>query len=150
MPAPVSHRRPIAVHATAATRSVAQEIGALRADYVGPTGIQSVLQVALGAAGDPRDRALGAGAALRGRHAVAARDPGAARAPATSSPGSTVDLRGLDEQIDSYLEQVESGLADRPDVAALVTQLEEAAGPEDLPSGDDLAREIERFLRDEG
>jgi hypothetical protein len=60
-----------------------------------------------------------------------------------------VDLHDLDEQIAAYLEQVESGLADRPDVAALVTQLEEAAGPEDLPSGDDLAREIERFLRNE-
>ena len=61
----------------------------------------------------------------------------------------SVDRTALDAQVDSYLEQVESGLADRPDVAALVTQLEEAAGPEDLPSGDDLAREIERFLRDE-
>ena len=61
----------------------------------------------------------------------------------------TVDLRGLDEQTDSYNEQVETGLSERPDVAALVRQLEEATGPEDLPSGDDLAREIERFLRDE-
>ena len=31
----------------------------------------------------------------------------------------------------------------------MVRELEAAAGPEELPSGDDLAREIERFLRDE-
>jgi predicted ATP-grasp superfamily ATP-dependent carboligase len=155
MPAPVSHRRPIAVHATAATRSVAQEIGALRADYVGPTGIQSVLQVALGAAGI---RAVGLWAQVP--HYVAGTpSPPAIRAllaRLTELTRVTVDLRGLEEQIESYLEQVESGLADRPDVAALVDQLEEAAGPEeltsgeDLPSGDDLALEIERFLRDEG
>jgi len=149
MPAPVSHRRPIAVHATAATRSVAQEIGALRADYVGPTGIQSVLQVALGAAGV---RAIGLWAQVP--HYVAGTpSPPAIRALLARLNELTrvaVDLDGLDEQIDSYLEQVESGLADRPDVAQLVTQLEEAAGPEELPSGDDLAREIERFLRDEG
>jgi hypothetical protein len=137
------------VHATAATRSVAQEIGALRADYVGPTGIQSVLQVALGAAGI---RAVGLWAQVP--HYVAGTpSPPAIRALLQRLDDLTrvhVDLQGLDDQIDSYLEQVESGLAERPDVAALVTQLEEAAGPEELPSGDDLAREIERFLRDEG
>jgi predicted ATP-grasp superfamily ATP-dependent carboligase len=148
MPAPVSHRRPVAVHATAATRSVAQEIGALRADYVGPTGIQSVLQVALGAAGV---RAIGLWAQVP--HYVAGTpSPPAIRAlleRLEELTRITVARSALDEQVDSYLEQVESGLADRPDVAELVTQLEEASGPEDLPSGDDLAREIERFLRDE-
>jgi predicted ATP-grasp superfamily ATP-dependent carboligase len=61
----------------------------------------------------------------------------------------TVDTHGLDDQTSEYNEQVESGLAERPDVAALVRQIEEASGPEELPSGDDLAREIEQFLRDE-
>jgi hypothetical protein len=68
----------------------------------------------------------------------------------------SVDLAGLDGQIDSYLDQVETGLAERPDVAELVEQIEAAqpvetlGAAEDLPSGDDLAQEIERFLRDEG
>ena len=82
MPAPVSHRRPVPVLATASSRSVAQEVGALRADYFGPTGAQTVLQVALGDAGIRVRRVLGPGAALRRGHAVAARDPGAARAAA--------------------------------------------------------------------
>ncbi len=148
MPAPVSHRRPIAVHATASSRSVAQEIGALRTDYVGPTGVQTVLQVALGAVGI---RAIGLWAQVP--HYVAGTpSPPAIRALLDRLDELTrvhVEVHGLDEQTDSYLEQVETGLAERPDVAALVTQLEEAAGPEELPSGDDLAREIERFLRDE-
>jgi len=99
MPAPVSHRRPIAVHATAATRSVAQEIGALRADYVGPTGIQSVLQVALGAAGI---RAVGLWAQVP--HYVAGTpSPPAIRALLQRLDELTrvhVDLQGLDDQID--------------------------------------------------
>ncbi len=148
MPAPVSHRRPVAVHATASSRSVAQEIGALRADYVGPTGIQTVLQVALGAAGV---RAIGLWAQVP--HYVAGTpSPPAIRALLARLDELTrvhIELDGLDGQIDDYLQQVETGLAERPDVAALVTQLEDAADPEELPSGDDLAREIERYLRDE-
>ena len=155
MPAPVSHRRPITVHATASSRSIAQEIGALRSDYVGPTGIQTVLQVALGAAGV---RAVGLWAQVP--HYVAGTpSPPAIRALLGRLRELTrvsVDLTGLDEQIDPYIEQVEEGLAERPDVADLVSQLEAAQEPEslgteaDLPTGDDLAQEIERFLRDEG
>ncbi|MGZ4676056.1 MAG: PAC2 family protein [Acidimicrobiia bacterium] len=154
MPAPVSHRRPITVHATASSRSIAQEIGALRSDYVGPTGIQTVLQVALGAAGV---RAIGLWAQVP--HYVAGTPSPPAIRALLARMGElarvSVDLSGLDAQIGSYLEQVESGLAERPDVAELVTQLEAAQSPEqlgdegELPSGDDLAREIERYLRDE-
>lgn len=148
MPAPVSHRRSVPVLATASSRSVAQESGALRADYVGPTGAQTVLQVALGDAGV---RAIGLWAQVP--HYVAGTpSPAAIRAlleRVRDLTGVQVALRALDEQSDAYLEKVEEGLADRPDVAELVRRLDASAGPVDLPSGDDLAREIERFLRDE-
>ena len=148
MPSPVSHRRPISVLATASSRSLAQESGALRGDYLGPTGIQTVLQVALGAADIPT-----VGLWAQVPHYVAGTpSPPAIRAllaRLAELTRMTVDLAGLDDQTAEYNEQVESGLAERPDVAALVRQLEEATGPEDLPSGDDLAREIEQFLRDE-
>jgi predicted ATP-grasp superfamily ATP-dependent carboligase len=156
MPAPVSHRRPLPVLATAASRSVAQEIGALRADYVGPTGIQTVLQVALGAAGV---RSIGLWAQVP--HYVAGTpSPPAIRAlldRLAELTRVTVDVSSLDAQIAEYTQQVESGLEERPDVAAMVAEIEAAQGPveppvttEDLPSGDDLAAEIEQFLRDEG
>ena len=149
MPSPVSHRRPVSVLATASSRSLAQESGAMRADYLGPTGIQTVLQVALGEAGIPT-----VGLWAQVPHYVAATpSPPAVRAlleRVMELTRITVDLAGLAEQTESYNEQVESGLSERPDVAALVRQLEEANGPEDLPSGDELAQEIERFLRDEG
>ena len=148
MPSPVSHRRPIAVLATASSRSVAQESGAIRGDYLGPTGMQTVLQVALGAAGIPT-----VGLWAQVPHYVAGTpSPPAIRALLDRMRELTrvqVDLRPLDDQASAYAEQVESGLSERPDVAALVRQLEEAGGAQELPNGDDLAREIERFLRDE-
>ena len=125
MPAPVSHRRPVNVLATASSRSVAQEVGALRADYFGPTGAQTVLQVALGEAGI---RAVGFWAQVP--HYVAATpSPPAIRAMLErlrEVAGLTVDLRALDEQSDAYLERVEEGLSERPDVADMVRQLEAA------------------------
>lgn len=148
MPAPVSHRRPVSVLATATSRSVAQEVGALREDYVGPTGVQTVLQVALGEVGIP---AVGLWAQVP--HYVAGTpSPPAIRAlleRLREVAGIEVDLRSLDEQSDLYTEKVEEGLSERPDVAEMVLQLEAHGGEDDLPSGEDLAREIERFLRDE-
>jgi proteasome assembly chaperone (PAC2) family protein len=148
MPAPVSHRRPVNVLATASSRSVAQELGALRADYFGPTGAQTVLQVALGEAGV---RAAGLWAQVP--HYVAATpSPPAIRAMLErlrDVTGLTVDLHALDEQSDEYLERVEEGLSERPDVADMVRQLEAQSEPDEVVSGEELAREIERFLRDE-
>jgi proteasome assembly chaperone (PAC2) family protein len=147
MPAPVSHRRPVSVLATASSRSVAQEVGALRADYVGPTGVQTVLQVALGEVGIP---AVGLWAQVP-HYVSGTPSPPAIRAlleRLRDVAGVEVDLHSLDEQSDLYIEKVEEGLSERPDVAEMVLQLE-AHGDDDLPSGEDLAREIERFLRDE-
>ena len=146
MPAVASHRRPFAVLATATSHSLAQEVGAMRTDYAGPTGVQTVLQVALGEAGIP---SVGLWAQVP--HYVA----GNLCPPAVSAlltrlhelAGIAVDVSALDEQTDSYVEKVEEGLADRPDVAELVRAIE-AESVEDV-SGDALAAEIERFLRDQ-
>lgn len=147
MPAAVSHRRAVAVRASATRRSIAQEVGPLRDDYVGPTGMQTVLQVALGRVGV---RAIGLWAQVP--HYVAGTpSPPAIRALLERVRELTrvqVDLGELDEQAEAYLAKVEEGLAERPDVAALVRSLDDSE-PRDLPTGDDLAREIERFLRDE-
>ncbi len=148
MPAPVSHRRPVSVMATASSRSVAQEVGDLRGDYVGPTGAQTVLQFALGEAGI---RAIGLWAQVP-HYVGGTPSPAAIRAVLErlrDLTGIEVDLRSLDEQADLYLEKVEEGLSEYPDVVEMIRQLDEAIGPVPLPSGDELAREIEKFLREE-
>ena len=53
MPAVTTHRRPVEVLATATDESLAEQVGALRTDYVGATGLQTALLVALGEAGIP-------------------------------------------------------------------------------------------------
>ncbi|MGH8982456.1 MAG: PAC2 family protein [Acidimicrobiia bacterium] len=147
MPAVVSHRRPVTVLATATSAGLVQEAGALRTDYAGPTGAQTVLQVALGDAGVP---AVGLWAQVP--HYVSGNpSPPAIRALLArlrEVAGVETELGELDAQADDWVERVESGLADRPDVAELVQAIE--AGADDLPTGDELASEIERFLRDEG
>lgn len=146
MPAVASHRRPVSVLATASKHSLAQEVGAMRTDYVGPTGIQTVLQLELGERGIPT-----VGLWAQVPHYVSGNpSPPAVRAlleRLRELAGVSVDLSLLDDQAGTYADKVEEGLADRPDVAELVRAIEEQS-VEDV-SGDALAAEIERFLREQ-
>ena len=149
IPSMASHRRPVSVLATGTDADLVTAAGAWRQDYTGPTGAQSVLQVMLGDAGIPT-LALWA----QVPHYVA----GGASPPAIRSllakvrdlGGVTVDLASLDEQSQAYEQRVEEGLTERPDVVEVIRAIEAGeADPEELPSGDELASEIERFLRDQ-
>jgi proteasome assembly chaperone (PAC2) family protein len=151
MPALASHRRPVNVLATATNPSLADDIGAWRADYTGPTGAQTVLQVAMGQVGIP-----GVSLWAQVPHYVGATpSPPAIRALLTrlrELTGVHTDLAALDAQADEYRKRVEEGLSERPDVAEMVRNIEaaEGSGSGDLPSGEELASEIERFLREQG
>lgn len=149
MPSLVSHRRPVPVLATATSRSLAQEVGAWRADYAGPTGAQTALQVVLGHAGIP-----GVGLWAQVPHYVAATPSPPAISALLSRlreiAGVETDLTALDGQVDEYLGRVEDGLSERPDVAEMVRNIETTEGSGDIPTGDELASEIERFLRGQG
>ena len=54
-----------------------------------------------------------------------------------------LDLRTLDERSQAYLRRVEAGLEARPDVKAVVDQIDERQEG----TTDDLVAEIEQFLR---
>ena len=145
IPSVASHRRPVEVLATGTSEDVVAEIGAWRNDYTGPTGAQSALQVLLGEAGVPDRRAVGAGAPLRG----AGPSPPAIRAllaRVRDLGGVQVDLSTLDDQAQAYIQRVDEGIADRPDVVEAIREIESGTEPP-LPSGEELASEIERFLR---
>lgn len=144
MPALVSHRRPLPVLATATSRSLAQEAGSLRPDYMGPTGMQTVVQRACGDAGIP---CVGLWVQVP-QYVSGAPSPPAVAAllrRLAEHARLDVDLSALDARGRRYLERVEEGLAQRPDVKEIVDRLDRDAGP--MPSGDELADEIERFLR---
>jgi proteasome assembly chaperone (PAC2) family protein len=149
MPTLVSHRRPVSVLTTATSRSLAQEVGAWRADYTGPTGAQTAIQVALGHAGIP-----GVGLWAQVPHYVAATPSPPAISALLSRvrelAGVETDLTPLDGQVDEYLRRVEEGLSERPDVAEMVRNIEASENTGEIPTGDELASEIERFLREQG
>lgn len=144
MPAVTTHRRPVDVLATATDGSLAEQVGALRTDYTGATGLQTALLVALAEAGIPSVGLWG-----QVPHYLA----GSPSPPATRAllgrlmrlTGIEVDLAPLDRDVERYAVKVEAGLADRPDVAELVQAIE--IEHPSIPSGDELADEIEQFLR---
>lgn len=144
MPAVSTHRRPVPVLATATDEALAVRAGALRTDYIGITGLQTALLVALGDVGVPSVGLWGhVPHYLAGSHS-----PPATRAVLgrlLDLSGLELDLGPLDREVERYAVKVEAGLADRPDVAELVQAIESEHPA--LPSGDELVSEIERFLR---
>jgi proteasome assembly chaperone (PAC2) family protein len=145
IPSVASHRRPIEILATGTSEELVSEAGAWRNDYTGPTGAQSALQVLLGDVGVPT-LALWA----QVPHYVAAGpSPPAIRALLArlrDLGGLGVDLSTLDDQAHAYVQRVEEGIAERPDVVEAIRQIESGT-EQPLPSGEELASEIERFLR---
>ncbi|MFN8035669.1 MAG: PAC2 family protein [Acidimicrobiia bacterium] len=151
IPMPVSHHQPVGVLLTATSDTMLQTAGVdTRPDYTGPTGLQTVVQFALGAAGIP---AYGIWAQVP-HYVSGSPSPPAIRALLASARelgGLSIDLDALDEQSKVYANRVDESLQERPDVRALVEALD-AAGPgsaPDAPTGDELVAEIERFLRDQ-
>jgi proteasome assembly chaperone (PAC2) family protein len=153
IPAMASHRRPVSVLATGTDEDVVERAGAWRQDYTGPTGAQSVLQVMLGDAGIPTIALW----AQVPHYLSGGASPPAIRAVLERLRELTmlgVDLDGLDDQATAYVRRVEEGLSDRPDVVDVIAAIEEGedeieVDESELPSGDELASEIERFLRDQ-
>jgi proteasome assembly chaperone (PAC2) family protein len=148
IPTMASHRRPIGVLATATDDSLLGDLGAWRADYQGPTGAQTALQVMLGEAGIPTvalwaqvPHYLAGSPCPPAVHALLER--------LGSVGGLAVRLDALDEPRQAYLARVEEGLIERPDVVEVIRAIEEGE-EESLPTGDELASEIERFLRGQG
>jgi proteasome assembly chaperone (PAC2) family protein len=145
IPSVASHRRPVEVLATGTSEDVVAEIGAWRNDYTGPTGAQSALQVLLGEAGVPTVALW----AQVPHYVAAGPSPPAIRAllaKVRDLGGLQVDLSTLDDQAQAYIQRVDEGIADRPDVIEAIREIESGTEPP-LPSGEELASEIERFLR---
>jgi hypothetical protein len=66
--------------------------------------------------------------------------------------GTTIDTAELDEAAERYSEQVSDAVASDDETAAYVEELEQRAeildDEQELPSGESLAAELTRFLRD--
>jgi hypothetical protein len=66
-----------------------------------------------------------------------------------------VEASGLEEESESYENQVNRAVAANPEIEELVQRLEAEQSDrlemeEDVPSGESLARDFERYLRQQG
>ena len=131
-------------------------LGLSRTSYEGPTGIVGVLHASCQQAGLPSASVW----ASVPHYVAAAPNPKAALALVRkfeSLVGVTVDASELESAAADYERQVSLAVQSDPDVQAFVERLEKAAAeeeeevdPQELPSGDVIAREFQRFLRQRG
>ncbi len=143
------HTRPVPVSSTASDEALIARLALTRSNYEGPTGIVGVLHDACTRAG-LRSASLWAATP---HYISATPNPRAAVAllerlsELVGTPGPTGELvRAASE----YAVRVAAAVAEDPELAGYVEQLESAADAEDPPTGEDLARDFERFLREQG
>jgi predicted ATP-grasp superfamily ATP-dependent carboligase len=158
--ADVPHSRPVAITALSSDTALTDRLGNLTpATYEGPTGIVGVLHDACHDAGLP---SVSLWASVP-HYVAAAPNPKAALALVRNLEqlvGVSVDAGELESAAGDYERQVNLAVQSDPDVQAFVERLEQAVEEEeaaesadpirDLPSGDVLAREFQRFLRQRG
>lgn len=147
--AEVPHSRPVRVLGTAADPEIVRRLGLTTSRYEGPSGIVGVLHDACLAASLPSVALWASVPHYISNHP----SPKAALElvrRAQNLVGFEVETSDLEEETRGYEEKVSAAVESDPEVADLVRQLEERddADPIDLPSGDDIAQEFERFLKD--
>ena len=149
--ADVPHTRPSPVTGGATDSELIERLGLQRSRYEGPTGIVGVLHDSCSRAGLP---SVSLWAAVP-HYVSLAPSPRAALALCQRLGeilGTEIDTEELDEAAERYSEQVSEAVAADEETAAYVAELEQRAElideEENLPSGDSLAAELTRFLRE--
>jgi hypothetical protein len=156
-PAPVPHTRPVRLAATSTDADLAGRVGFIPATIDVPSGAQGALEYAFGQAGVP---SLGLWARVP-HYASALPYPAASAAlldelaVLTEIAIDTTALRTAAEATGGQIAALISGSEEHTElVRQLEAQHDEEQGPStgglgQLPSGDELAAELERFLRGE-
>ena len=151
----VPHTRPVAMSGHASDAALLERLGIQASSYEGPTGIVGVLHTACARAGLP-SASLWASVP---HYVAAAANPKAALALLRRVEvlvGVSVDVSELESSAADYERQVGIAVSSDPDIQAFVERLElaadseEASVPEEVPSGDIIASEFQRFLRQRG
>ena len=155
--ADVPHSQPVAMTGFASDPAMMERLGLKASSYEGPTGIVGVLHASCSRAGLPSASVW----ANVPHYVAAAASPKAALALLRKLElmvGVSVDVSELEQAAGEYERQVGLAVRSDPDIQAFVERLERRAAedgqtaisPQDLPSGELLAREFQRFLRQRG
>lgn len=155
-PAPVPHTRPIRLAATASTPELAGQVGFVSGTIDVPAGIHAALEQAHAEVGIPV-----VGLWARVPHYAAAMPYPAASAALVDALALVSGLSFSSDELAAAgaaaNQRVDQLIANSDEHRQLVRQLEaqiDVVEPQpglgNLPSGDELAAELERFLRDQG
>jgi predicted ATP-grasp superfamily ATP-dependent carboligase len=151
--ADVPHTRPVQVTGIAGDPKMAERLGFSQTRYEGPTGIVGVLHDACARAG-LESASLWAPVP---HYVAAVPSPKASLAliqRVETLLGVKLDLAGLEEASIEYERRLDEAVAAEPEVRALVERLEQQLDESEvqlgeLASGDSIARDFQRFLRDQ-
>ncbi len=153
--ADVPHSRPVSVAANSQDPALTESLRLSASRYEGPTGITGVLHRACAEKGLP---------SVSFWASVPHYLPSVPSAPATLALltslsellGVRVDTTALERTSTEYQDQVSVAVSQDADLASYVQMLEErydaaaaAGGIRNLPTGDELAQELEGFLREQ-
>ena len=151
--ADVPHSRPVSVSANSQDPVLVENLKLSASRYEGPTGITGVLHRVCAEAGLP---SVSFWASVPHYLPAVPSAPAALALLQNLSVLLRVDLDAseLEETATSYQEQVSVAVAQDSDLSSYVQMLEERydsqveGGERNLPTGDDLAQELEGFLRE--
>ncbi len=164
-PAAAPHTRPVTLGSTATTEDLARNVGFIEATFDIPAGVQAAIERAFAEVGRP---ATGVWARVP-HYSASMPFPSAAAAlldclarltglvidteelhKAGRSSIQQIDelVRGNDEHVD-MVRNLEAQVDAEAHARAQKTELPLAENASDLPSGDELAEELEKFLREQ-
>jgi len=157
-PAPAPHTRPVKLAATApaASSQLVEQVGVVQGELEVPAGIQAALELGFASAGIDVVSLW-----ARVPHYVSTMPFPEASAALVDGlaavAGLALDSSGLHGAADRSRRQVDDLIASNDEHVAMVRKLEEsidasegnALGVEAVPSGEEIAAELERFLRGE-
>jgi len=147
-PAPSLHTDPVVVLGTSADPELAGRLETVPATIELAAGIQSVLEERLHRAGIP---ATGLWARVPPYLAGGTHPPATVALVHSLSrlSGVEIDTSELEAASKDHLEQVEQAIRERPQIGEFIEQIRalvEQGGDDRIPSGDEIAAELERFL----
>ena len=152
--ADVSHTRAVPITGLASDPQLVERLSLNRSSYEGPTGIVGIVHDAC----RKRDITSASLWAAVPHYIAAVPNPKAALALLRRLEAFTevaIEASELEDAMDRFETQVDRAVATNPEIEELVRRLEseqdDASEPgEDVPSGDTIARDFQRFLRQRG
>src|ERR687891_1194719 len=152
--ADVAHTLPVPITGLASDDELVERLDLARSNYEGPTGVVGVLHDACRRRGMPSASLW----AAVPHYVAAVPNPKAALALLRRLEGLTgvaIEASELEEATERFDEQIDRAVAANPEIEELVQRLEQEQAEsveleDDVPSGEAIASEFQRFLRQRG